>query len=197
MNYKQLLSFRSTVVNFILINIFFIFIAPPFKSLTDYRRDTGGKWKVRSSGKEKKQAEKTDVVICIGIMQWSDEECRLKARRGRRIALRTSTTEPYNSLLSKSVAKWREFHGDIFELCETYSLVLMSGQEANFIPGTNEPFTLKRYKEEVGKDYKRIVLYLCTHLDIAKHQNGGSDFYDIMDDSNFQDLLDEQLDGSK
>ena len=130
-------------------------------------------------------------------MQWSEEECRLKARRGRRIALRASTTEPYNSLLSKSVAKWREFHGDMFELGETYSLVLMSGQEANFIPGTNEPFTLKRYKEEVGKDYKRIVLHLCTHLDIAKHQNGGLPFDDILDDQNLQDLFEDQLNESK
>lgn len=62
-------------------------------------------------------------------------------------------TEPYNSLLSKSIAKWREFHGDIFELGEAYSLVVMSGQEANFIPVTDEPFSLKRYKE----DLERII----------------------------------------
>ena len=29
------------------------------------------------------------------------------------------------------------------------------------LPGGMEPFTLQRYKEELGKDYGRITIYLC------------------------------------
>lgn len=35
-----------------------------------------------------------------------------------------------------------------------------------FLPGTSELFTLRRYQEEIGKDYKRIVLFLCKKADI-------------------------------
>jgi hypothetical protein len=34
-----------------------------------------------------------------------------------------------------------------------------------FLDPTKSFFSLKRYKEEVGKDYARIVLYLCTRRD--------------------------------
>ena len=39
-------------------------------------------------------------------------------------------------------------------------------QEAQFLPGGNaEFFSLKRYKEELGKDYNKITLYLCKRSD--------------------------------
>ena len=100
--------------------------APPIKSLADYRATTGQKWKSRTSKKGKKQPEKNDVVIAIGLMQWSDEECRLKVKRGRRIALRASTTEQHN-ILMKSINKWKEFNSDAYQPSENYSLVLISG----------------------------------------------------------------------
>ena len=42
-------------------------------------------------------------------------------------------------------------------------LLLENGKEAQFIPGSchKEFFSLKRYKEDLGKDYAKIVLYLC------------------------------------
>ena len=58
-------------------------------------------------------------------------------------------TEPYNSLLSKSIAKWREFHGDIFELGEAYSLVVMSGQ---LYPCNRRAFFLKKLQRRLGKN---------------------------------------------
>ena len=42
-------------------------------------------------------------------------------------------------------------------------LLLENGEEAQFIPGyaAKELFSLKRYKKDLGKDYAKIVLYLC------------------------------------
>ena len=33
--------------------------------------------------------------------------------------------------------------------------------KAKYLPGGTEPFTLQRYKEELGKSFNRITLYLC------------------------------------
>ena len=33
------------------------------------------------------------------------------------------------------------------------------------IPGTQKPFTLKEYKDELGKPYERITLYICKQED--------------------------------
>jgi hypothetical protein len=39
------------------------------------------------------------------------------------------------------------------------------------LPGTKECFTAKRYKGEIGKDYKRITLYLCSNYDLQKNED--------------------------
>lgn len=47
----------------------------------------------------------------------------------------------------------------------SYELLYEDGQKALFLPGCNELFMLNRYPEELGKDYNRITLYLCTCQD--------------------------------
>lgn len=65
-----------------------------------------------------------------------------------------------------AVDKWKMFHSDCFDGRADYMLLLEDGQEALFLPGPQkEFFTLKRYKEEIGKDYQKIVLYLCAVSD--------------------------------
>ena len=44
-----------------------------------------------------------------------------------------------------------------------------------FLPGsTKEFFTLQRYREELGKDFKRITLFLCTLSDFRLSEGGVS-----------------------
>lgn len=100
----------------------------------------------------------------------------MKVKRGRRISLRVSTSESYYSILTKSVQKWKEYHHDCFFPNETYQLVYITGKEAIFLPGTTEPFSLKRYQQEIGKDYKRIALYLCTDSDMEHNENFEQNF---------------------
>lgn len=58
------------------------------------------------------------------------------------------------------------------------SFYFESVKQAQFIPETVEFFTLSRYQEEIGKDYKRIVLYLCSQMDGNSAKHG----YDSTDD---------------
>ena len=63
--------------------------------------------------------------------------------------------------------KFQAYHSDIVDTNEDYALLLESGEEAQFIPGScpKEFFSLKRYREDLGKDYAKIVLYLCRMSD--------------------------------
>ena len=68
-------------------------------------------------------------------------------------------------------------------------LVFENGKQAQFLPGTVEFFNLERYHEEIGKDYKRIVLYLCTTTDIKsadKSQQEGNSSESEMSVDGFQ-----------
>ena len=42
-----------------------------------------------------------------------------------------------------------------------YCLLYPDKTKAELLPGSEEPFTLQRYKEEIGKPYSKIVSYLC------------------------------------
>lgn len=113
----------------------------------------------------KKQVDQEmEVQIMIGMMYFSEKEMRLKPKRGKRIALSVSNKAPCNVILEKAMDKFKAYHSDIFD---NNVLVVENGEEAQFIPGScpKEFFSLKRYKEDMGKDYAKIVLYLCRMSD--------------------------------
>lgn len=58
-------------------------------------------------------------------------------------------------------------------------LLLDDGKEALFFPHSYEEFfTMKKYWQKLGKDYNKIVFYLCTISDFGLHKeaepSGGS-----------------------
>ena len=101
-------------------------------------------------------------------MEWKETEMKLKPVRGKRIALRVSNKASYAVIRSKAIEKWKAYQSQLYTEDEEYMLVFENGKEAQFLPGTVEFFNLLRYHEEIGKDYKRIVLYLCTSTDIGR-----------------------------
>ena len=135
------------------------------KSFSEFRKSKGKEWKAMVS--KKKGDKEEEVQIMIGMMYFSGKEMRLKPKRGKRIALAVSNKAPYNVILEKAMDKFKAYHSDIFDTNEDYVLLLENGEEAQFIPGScpKEFFSLKRYKEDLGKDYAKIVLYLCCMSD--------------------------------
>ena len=55
---------------------------------------------------------------------------------------------------------------------DTYHLAFKNGSIAIFIPGTATEFTLGKYKEELGKDYKGITMYLISGEELGKDYKG-------------------------
>ena len=136
----------------------------PLKSFEQFRKIKGKQWKTKCTKKKEKDEE--EVTIAVGLLEWKETEMKLKPVRGKRIALRVSNKAPYQAIRSKAIEKWKAYQSHLYIEDEEYALVYEDGKEAQFLPGTVEFFNLLRYHEEIGKDYKRIVLYLCSSTDI-------------------------------
>lgn len=98
----------------------------------------------------------------MGLMEFHDKEMKLKPKRGKRLALRTSNQSTYKCVLEKAKEKWKNYNSDCFDEEKEYVLLYEDAQIAECLPGSSEAFILSRYKEELGKEYKRIILYLST-----------------------------------
>jgi hypothetical protein len=69
--------------------------------------------------------------------------------------------------------QFKAFYTNCYIEGEEYVLLYESGCQAQFMPGTTYFFCLKKYHEETGTNYKRIVLYLCTQGDLQASEKGG------------------------
>ena len=68
------------------------------------------------------------------------------------------------------LAKWKPFHKDYVREGLEYKLLFEDETEARFLPGqSKEFFTLSRYKEELGRDYRRITLFLCREEEFEQN----------------------------
>jgi hypothetical protein len=163
-------------------------LSVPFKSFAKYREEKGKQWKSRvsksSDSKNKKKDE--DVVINISLMEWSVKDQELKSKRGKKLPLKISPTSNYTTLSKKAEEKWKNFHSNLYDEHESYKLLYEDGSKALFLPGSKkESFSLRRYQEEIGKDFKRITMYLCTNQDF-KISEGDFDDEEV-DESQSQD----------
>ncbi len=67
-------------------------------------------WKSRVAKKVREKP--ADAVITVGLTAWSEEEEKLKAKRGKRIALRVSVADPYKMIIDKAEKKWKDYVPD-------------------------------------------------------------------------------------
>jgi len=162
-----------------------------YKTKTDLGRQVPSKKNKKAKGVKGKDLNH-EVVIFIGLMEWSEEESNLKPKRGKRLALKVPRDAPYKVLREKAVDKWKTYNSNLYEEGEGYVLLLEDGKEALFLPGpAKEFFSLQRYQEEVGKVFKRITLYLCTAKEFYHSETVGLDWHDASDNED-EDSADKQ-----
>ena len=133
-----------------------------------YEKFVKGK-KSRSEGSScygkpvKKKPKVEDVTVNIGLKKMV--EGNLKTTLGKRLPITVSRNAAHCQILERAVAKWAAFDRSIDSLQE-YVLLYEDGSSALFMPGDKkEFFELQKYKEALGKDFKRITLYLCLTQD--------------------------------
>ena len=148
-----------------------------FLSFSDYQKKKGTEWKGKVTKSAAKKGSNNDgnrddqeVAIFIGLMEWCWKSAGLKTRRGKRLALKVPKNATHSIIKEKAVQKWKAYYGNLYDDAQEYVLLLDNFQEALFLPGSKEFFSLKVYQEELGKDFKRITMYLCTSEDFKSSE---------------------------
>ena len=152
------------------------------KSFAEYKTAKGKQWFSKVKGGKgkgtKTSAADQEVLIYIGLLEWNGKENVLKPKRGKKVALRITTSAKSSLVRQKAEEKWKAYYRNLYEESPTYLLLYEDGQQVLFLPGTSELFSLKRYQEEIGKDYNRIHLYLCTTEDYNNTVDDGDESED-------------------
>ena len=87
----------------------------------------------------------------------------LKTVRGTVLPILVQPELDADKLQTAAEQKLKTFHSNLHG--GPYVLLYPDGTKITNIPGTQVPFTLKDYKEALGKAYQRITLYICTAED--------------------------------
>lgn len=118
----------------------------------------------RSSGSKKKGQKRKEedpfALINVGVMRFISPDVTIPIR-GKTLPLKVKKDSSYSEVFADALVK-REAHDKAFDPKTSWKLVYPDGQLALTLPGQPEDeFTLRKYKEDLGKPYNRITLYLC------------------------------------
>ena len=122
----------------------------------------------------------TEVKINVGIMVMKDG--KLSVKRGATLPLTVAPSAGPQQLLTKAIEKHSRFNNNLINRLRSYRLLYADVKEVTTIPGSQEPFTLQRYKEEIDKPYSRITFFLCWSNDYLASTIGNDGENDSSDD---------------
>ena len=105
----------------------------------------------------KKLKVEESVMIWIGLMEFKDQ---MKPVWGKRLPIEVPKAAGYPEILEKAVEKWSRNDRN-FDSKANYIVLYSDGQHALMLPGQTDFFELEKYKKEVGKDFKRVTLFLA------------------------------------
>ena len=150
-------------------------------------------WFDRVKGRDTPKKTPADVVIYIGIISWHEKSGVVKPVRGKRVCLRIKSDATYEDIRDAGLKRMKDFHWEVIEDDVDYLLAFESGKIAYFIPGTTEDFLLSKYKQELGKEYKQITLYLVSESDKLILEKTANNLFDNdNNDSYTSSLIDER-----
>ena len=130
---------------------------------SDEFRQTKRTKKRKVDGRKGGEGDDEVVTINFGLMERKDDQ--LKKVWGKRLPIKIQKCSTYANILETAIHKWSAYYSNFMQNKE-YVLLYEDGNRARFMPGgTKEFFNLSKYKEEIGRDYRRICLYLCTEED--------------------------------
>ena len=92
----------------------------------------------------------------------------LSIKRGYSLLINVTSNITSEDLLEKAVEKHRRFHKDVVQSNKKafYQLLYADKNKVSTLAGSDEPFTIKRYKEEIDKPYSRITLACVASVSV-------------------------------
>lgn len=139
------------------------------KSLTEWLRDKRSheyrQTKPKKRRVDRNEREEGDELVTINIGLMKNKGNQLKKIWGKRLPIKIPKCSTYAKILETARVKWSAYYSNLMQDKE-YVLLYEDGNRALFMPGgCKEFFDLSKYKEELGRDYRKICLYLCTEDD--------------------------------
>jgi hypothetical protein len=92
------------------------------------------------------------------------EDDKFKKCSGRMLPVKVPVTADRKTILERSVCKHANHFKDDHENLE-YTLIYPDNSEIVHLPGTTEQFLLNKYREDVGRNYNRITIFIATKTD--------------------------------
>ena len=136
-------------------------------------------------GKRQKVGSEDDpapglVTIQVGMMTFKDDG--LKMVRGSSLPLKVSPSTTAEELRQQAVTKHTRFNKQVFGGPRSFALLYPDRSEEVNLPGTNNAFALRNYKEARGKPYSLINFYICRMSELLDSITSS-----FIDDSSDQD----------
>ena len=119
----------------------------------------------KSVRSKQKEITESRVTINIGIIRENDHGI-LAATRGSKLPVLVNKDSTANQVLVAAITKHSN-HDQYFCAAEEYVLLYPDQKVVVKVPGSEEHFTVAKYKKELAKPYNRCDLYLCKLSDIS------------------------------
>ena len=111
-------------------------------------------------------------TINIGLMECTDKnDYNLGPIRGSRLPVKVQKSFKAAEVLSAGILKHSN-HDQLFCSSEDYSLLYPDQKVVTSIPGSEELFTVEKYKKELAKPCSKLDLYLCRTSDLPIGNSG-------------------------
>ena len=111
-------------------------------------------------------------TINIGLMECTDKnDYNLGPIRGNRLPVKVQKSFKAAEVLSAGILKHSN-HDQLFCSSEDYSLLYPDQKVVASIPGSEELFTVEKYKKELAKPCSKLDLYLCRTSDFSIGNSG-------------------------
>ena len=144
------------------------------KSLNEYVKEKGNerggffKAKFQLSKNDNKDLKKSrkppnlrsEVLINVGLIE-TNEKGAVAVKTGSWLATKVLKLFGLTEVAHAAVRKHAD-HDQFFCGSDDYVLWYSDKKIVQFIPGSNKEFTVELYKEEIGKPYSKIDLFLCN-----------------------------------
>ena len=143
---------------------------PPIMTFQQFHSKKENTRRSQFQPKSAKKQKLKEVKIKIGLITYRAEHGELKVSRGSSTnhTISVSPSAGVSELIKKAVEKHSRFNRKLSDRADEYYLLYPDKSRVDKLPGTQEDFTMERFKEELGKPYDRITLYLCKVTDFCK-----------------------------
>lgn len=120
-----------------------------------------------------------EAYITAGILR--DNNGTLKPERGSHIPVKVDVNAGPFDVKKAAYDKIKRYNPDFAAIdASSCKLVYKCGTRVQYLPGTNIPFTVKKYKEDLGVSYSKVALYLFEY-DSLVDQWHSEDVTDVTD----------------